>query len=150
MTTTPNLALKQLDSPPAIDAELDVNASLRQLDALCHLAVKDRDLSAPPGSPADGDRYLVAASPTGAWTGKAGKIAIYIGTAWAFQDVREGMRLWVNDEDVLLVYDGAAYRVIGTQAAAVADLSGSPTTTDLKNKVNDLLAKLRASGLLAP
>jgi hypothetical protein len=30
------------------------------------LSVLDRDLAAPPGSPANGARYIVAASPTGA------------------------------------------------------------------------------------
>ena len=34
-----------------------------------HAIFKDRDLATPPGSPAAGDGYLVAAAPTGAWTG---------------------------------------------------------------------------------
>jgi len=32
------------------------NEALRLLDGLVHLSVLDRDLTAPPGSPADGDR----------------------------------------------------------------------------------------------
>lgn len=42
------------------------------------------DLSAPPGSPSSGDRYVVAASPTGAWAGHAKAIAVYSGGAWTF------------------------------------------------------------------
>lgn len=42
------------------------------------------DLSAPPGSPSGGDRYVVAASPTGAWSGHAKAIAVYGGGAWTF------------------------------------------------------------------
>ena len=36
------------------------NEALRLLDGLVQLSVLDRDLTAPPGSPADGDRYIVA------------------------------------------------------------------------------------------
>ena len=35
------------------------NEALRLLDGLVQLSVLDRDLTAPPGSPADGDRYIV-------------------------------------------------------------------------------------------
>ena len=57
-----------------------------------------------------GDLYLVAASPTGDWTGKAGKIALFgaVGT-WYFIDPIEGMEIWVQDEDLKLYYDGAAW-----------------------------------------
>jgi hypothetical protein len=33
------------------------------------LAVLDRHLTAPPASPADGDRYIVASGAAGAWAG---------------------------------------------------------------------------------
>jgi len=150
MTTSPNLALQELDSPPAITAELQVNEALRRLDALVDMRVKDRNLATPPGSPAQGDRYLIDASPTGAWSGQAGKLTYYVGTGWVFVTPQEGKEIWVDDENVKLRYDGSAWLVVGTQAATVADISGTPSTTDLKNKVNDLLASLRASGLLAP
>ena len=48
------------------------------------LYLLDRDLAAPPGSPADGDTCLVAASPTGPWTGHAGEIAFCLDGAWRF------------------------------------------------------------------
>jgi len=150
MTTTPNLALQLLDSPPSITAELDINAGLSRLDALVIPRVKDRDLASPPGSPAQGDRYLIAGSPTGAWSGQAGKFTYYVGTGWIFIAPQEGLELWVDDENVKLRYDGSAWKTVGSQAAAVADLSGSPTTTDLKNKINELLGSLRTAGLLAP
>ncbi len=148
MSTTPNIALPELDSPPAITAELQVNEALRRLDAIVQLSVLDRDLASPPGSPTQGDRYLVASSPTGAWSGQAGKVAYFSGTAWAFVTIADGWRLWVADEGILVVNDGGTLKRIGIQAAAVADLGGTPSTTDLKNKVNELLAALRASGLL--
>ena len=36
------------------------------------LQLVDRDLATPPATPSDGARYIIAASPTGAWTGHAG------------------------------------------------------------------------------
>ena len=41
------------------------NEALRILDGLVQLSVLDRDLTSPPGSPADGDRYIVASGATG-------------------------------------------------------------------------------------
>ena len=37
--------------------------------------VIDADLSAPPGSPSEGDRYIVGPSATGDWSGHDGEIA---------------------------------------------------------------------------
>ncbi len=40
------------------------NEAIRALDAIVQLAVLDRDLAAPPGSPGEGARYIVATGPT--------------------------------------------------------------------------------------
>jgi hypothetical protein len=47
--------------------EVTHNEAFDQLYALVDLYLLDRDLTAPLGGPVDGDTYLVAASPTGAW-----------------------------------------------------------------------------------
>jgi Protein of unknown function (DUF2793) len=70
MTTTPNLGITYIDSGIP-QPEVTHNDAVRMLDALAHLVVQDRDLATPPGSPADGQRWIVAASPTGAWAGHA-------------------------------------------------------------------------------
>ena len=105
---TTNLALPFLVAAQA-QKHVTHNAALQALDAVVMLSVLDRDLAAPPGTPADGARYLVAAAPTGLWTGQAGKIAAYQDGAWAFYTVKEGWLCWVADEDLALVYDGAAW-----------------------------------------
>ena len=46
--------------------EVTHNDAIRALDALVQLIVQDRDLASPPGSQSDGQRWIVAASPTGA------------------------------------------------------------------------------------
>ena len=111
--TTPKLGLTELAAAQALP-EARVNENIRWMEFFATGGgVKDRNLATPPGSPADGDAYLVAASATGAWSGQSGKVALYINTAWAFAPAIEGMRLYVNDEDVTIVYDGSAWAPLG-------------------------------------
>ena len=63
MDLTPNLALP-LIAPDQAQKHLTHNEALRVLDALVHLRVIDRDLTAPPINPAEGDRYIIAAGAT--------------------------------------------------------------------------------------
>ena len=85
------------------------NEALRLLDCIVMLSVKDRDLSAPPGSPADGDRYVVAASGSGAWAGKDARIAEYRDGAWVFHVPRAGWTAFVEDEAVAIVFNGSGW-----------------------------------------
>lgn len=75
-----------------------------------HLSVKDRDLSAPPVSPAHGDTYIVGAAPTGDWATHADDVAIYntFGTAgWVFAAPRLGWLCYIEDEQKLSVFKTA-------------------------------------------
>ncbi|KUP90574.1 DUF2793 domain-containing protein [Tritonibacter horizontis] len=85
------------------------NEALRILDGLVQLSVLDRDLTAPPGSPADGDRYIVASGGTGDWAGWDLNVALFTDGAWLRLPPRTGWRAWVEDEGLLLVYDGAGW-----------------------------------------
>ncbi len=76
MTRTPNLNLPYLDAAQA-QKHVTHNDALRILDALVQPAVLSRVLTTPPGTPAEGDRYIVAASATGAWVGQDGKVAAW-------------------------------------------------------------------------
>lgn len=85
----------------------------RALDALLACSVLDKDLVTPPGSPADGDMYIVAASPTGAWTGHAKAIAYWDATAaaWFFYTPIEGFVAWVADEALGYRYHSGSWSV---------------------------------------
>lgn len=74
-----------------------------------HLSVKDRDLATPPGSPAAGDTYIVAASPTGAWASYATHVAIWDGTAWQFATPRAGWVAFIEDETKLSAFYSSAW-----------------------------------------
>lgn len=119
---TPDLANGQAN------AHLTVNEAVGILDAHVHLAVKDRDLATPPGSPTTGDRYLIATSPTGAWAGQANAITVYLNGAWKFATPKEGWTCWVDDEDLWLRHDGSAWTAI-VDFASSASLTASTTQT---------------------
>lgn len=64
-----------------------------------HLSVKDRNLSAPPGSPVAGDTYIVGSAPSGAWAGKTNQVAVWSGSAWVFGVPRTGWVAYIEDEE---------------------------------------------------
>jgi hypothetical protein len=131
MADSPHLALPYLEAAQA-QKHVTHNEALRALDALVMLAVQDRDLAAPPGSPSEGDRYLVASGATAAWSGKDGNIAAWQDGAWSFHTPQEGWRAWIADEDILLVFNGASWAGAATQNAA---LLGVNTSADSTNKL---------------
>lgn len=124
MTTTPILGLTELASGQAVP-ETTVNENTRWVEFFgAGGKVLDRGLVAQPASPADGDAYLLTATPTGTnWSGQGGKIALRISTAWEFKTPKEGMRLYVADEDITIVYDGSAWSTLGGGATSLDGLS---------------------------
>lgn len=97
--TTPKLQMPELVVGQA-GKELTHNQALAVLDQLAQAVVVDKDLTAPPGSPANGSMYIVAAGATGAWSGKSGKLAYWLTTvaAWTFITPADGWSVWVADE----------------------------------------------------
>jgi hypothetical protein len=141
MSTLPQTGATELTVGQATP-ETAVNEMGYHLDAgHTRSIIEDRDLTAPPGSNADGARYLVKATATGAWAGKDGKLAISVGTnasnGWLFQTVAvEGFRLRIRDEDIEIEYNGSAWVTIpGSNALTEATDSqvwtGSSTTTGM-------------------
>jgi hypothetical protein len=98
------------------------NEALRGLDALVQIGVLDKNLTAPPGSPADGDRYIPATGATGEWSGKDGQIAAWQDNAWMFYTPRAGWLAYITGEDLFFVHDGADW-----SAFPANDLGGTST-----------------------
>ena len=74
-----------------------------------HLSVKDRDLTAPPGGPTEGDSYIVGPAATGAWATHDGKVAFWSGSAWVFGIPRIGWVAYVEDEEKLIAYKSGGW-----------------------------------------
>lgn len=87
--------------------QTQINAAIDGLD--WQESIKDKDLTTPPGSNSEGDRYIVAANPTGAWADKSGQIAEYRSGSWVFFPPNEGFCCLAEDEDVEYVYNGSAW-----------------------------------------
>ncbi|WP_108485418.1 DUF2793 domain-containing protein [Oceaniglobus ichthyenteri] len=139
--TTTNLLLPYILAAQA-QKHVTHNEALRLLDGLVQLSVLDRDLAAPPAGPADGDRYIVASGGTGDWAGWDLNVALWTDGTWLRLPPRTGWRAWIEDEDLLLVYDGATW--IGTTPAALQNLAllGLGTAADAANPFS---AKLNAA-----
>jgi hypothetical protein len=90
-------------------AGVDNNWAL--LDALVQTNVLSASTTAPPGSPATGDRYVVPASASGAWSGHTNKFAIYTGAAWVLVTPLEGWTTYVRDTDETLLFDGTNWQL---------------------------------------
>jgi hypothetical protein len=138
MTLTPNLNLPYIIAAQA-QKHVTHNEAIRTLDALVQLTVLSRAVAAPPASPLDGARYLVAAAATGAWIGQSGKIAAFQDNSWSFFTPLEGWTAWVADEDKLIAYDGAGWVMAGggggTASVNPTPLIGVNTTADTTNRL---------------
>lgn len=112
MTTTPNLVLAYIASSQA-QKEVTHNAALNDLDFLAKASVIDYTLATPPSSPNTGDAYIIAASPTGAWTGFANCLAGYYG-GWSIKTPVAGWVVWTRNGNHLLYYTGSAWALLTT------------------------------------
>ncbi|MEJ1158009.1 DUF2793 domain-containing protein [Prosthecomicrobium sp. N25] len=152
MTVTPRLALPLIEAAQA-QKHVTHNEALDALDALVQAVVQDRDLAAPPSSPAEGNAWIVAAAPTGAWAGRAGQIAVWLAGAWTFLPPGTGWRVWVADEARLFVWTGSVWQDLVAAALAATTalqnvaLLGIGTTADATNplaaKINKALFSAR-------
>lgn len=139
---TANLALPYLAAAQA-QKHVTHNEALRLLDAIVQLSVLSRTLSAPPDSPSDGDRYIVATEASGGWSGKTGLVAAFLDGAWEFLEPRPGWLAWIEAEDKLLVYAGdsvgwndfAAAFLTAARLAAGVPLAGVNTAADDTNRL---------------
>lgn len=114
---------------------LELMRKWRAEDLLLQCVVISR-LSTPPGSPVDGDSYIVAASPTGAWVGHATHLARWSTkiAAWEFIVPKEGWEAHVVAETTKLSFiSGAWVKTTGLTGAAgrIAISAGANPVADL-------------------
>ena len=103
---------------------------LRALDQSTPVfSVLDKTLTAPPGSPANGDAHIVAASPTGAWVGRDGFVAVWTtnnpgtpGGLWEFYEPTDGVLAYNVANDTFY------YSLAGVWTALAAGGGGGSST----------------------
>src|SRR5581483_1062712 len=95
------------------------NEAMTLLDTLVQLSVLDKDLSSPPGSPAEGDCYIVKPAGAGAWTGWDNRVVRFIDGAWRSylpgSGAGAGWMAYVVDEAAIYVFNGATWVAAGVQ-----------------------------------
>jgi hypothetical protein len=103
--------------------------------------VLTRGLTAPPSSPAEGQRWVVKATGTGAWADHNNAIAAWQDGAWQFSVPQTGWVTFVADEGTLLVWNGTAWGDFFSTVTAIQNLAllGIGATAD---STNVLSAKL--------
>jgi hypothetical protein len=136
MTDTSNLGLPCIEGNQA-QKHVTHNDALRILDTLVQLAVLDRDLTAPPGSPTEGQRWIVKTGATGAWAGHANAVAAWQDGVWQFSTPKLGWVAFVVDEAALVVWNGSAWGdYFSTVAIQNLSMLGVGTTADTTNRVS--------------
>lgn len=97
--STPNVGIPYVPQG-TLDPAAGLNLSLDVIDALLQTAVIELGRNAPPGSPADGDMYIVGIG-TGAWAGQDDNLARYVaeGTFWQFYTAGSQISIILNQDD---------------------------------------------------
>ncbi len=121
MAKTPHLNLPFISAAQA-QKHVTHNEALKALDAIIHLSVLDRDLSTPPTSPNEGDRYIVANGASDDWGGQDLKVAAFQDGSWEFYTPNTGWLAWVADEASLVGWDGSSW-VISSASAGGTNLN---------------------------
>jgi hypothetical protein len=112
MTTSPRLAMAYIATSQA-QKEVTHNDALNDIDFLAQPSVISRSLTTPPTSPNSGDTYIIAASPTGAWSGYGGSLAAYY-SGWKFKTPKTGWIVWSVADNKYLYYTGSAWSAIAS------------------------------------
>lgn len=114
----PNLG-KMISAATGDPFDVDFRKLLRAIDVLLQGAVISRTLTAPPGSPANGDRYVVGAGPTGAWATYGGAIAVWTtdnpaapSGEWEFYVPKTGWLVYSLADAAFYAYSGSAWAVL--------------------------------------
>ncbi|WEK48507.1 MAG: DUF2793 domain-containing protein [Candidatus Kaistia colombiensis] len=105
---TAHLELPYL-APSQAQKHVTHNEALRRLDGLVHLAVESVGALSAPGSPVEGERHLLAASPTGDWAGHGGDLAVFADGAWWFATPEIGWLAYDKASETLLVLKVAGW-----------------------------------------
>lgn len=137
MENSDNLQLPYI-APSQAQKHVTHNEAIRALDAILQLSVVNRALSAPPGSPQKGERYIVGAGATGEWASQDNSIAAYQDGAWAFYPPVKGWRAWIEAESIIVVWDGASWISANSGAENVnpTPFVGVNATADATNRLH--------------
>jgi len=135
--TTPRAALPELSQSQSLK-EVTHNMALRIIEALCVGGVESLSVTAPPGSPTDGQIWIVGTSATGAWAGQDKKLAHFTNGAWAFYAAQASWNFWVTDIGMRYRFDGTNWvssDPVQEGLAATGNSAGTAATVNVVRMV---------------
>lgn len=127
--TTARLALPLIATGQA-QKELAHSEGMIRLDALVQPVVQQVGLNTPPGSPTDGQAWIVGPSPTGAWAAQANNLAQRAGGAWRFYTRFDGLSVWDNTTDAVWHWNGTAWAVLVPRIIDASAVYDPPSLID--------------------
>jgi hypothetical protein len=132
--------------------EITHNEALLLLDAVVGCLVERRDLVSPPGTPAEGQCWIVPAGATQDWEGRTDQIAIWTAGGWRFLAPPEGAIVFVKLGRERLRWFGGVWladALSGAPGAAVANPAGGSTVdSEARLALNAVLDRMRTLGLI--
>lgn len=151
--------------PGQMNREVTLNSALQMADAMMSPVVESAPAVSPPNLPTHGQCFAVAAGATGGWAGHDGDIATWSEGSWLFIGVPEGAAFRVRNNGVPVVRTATGWE-IGTvrgdrvaiggvavvqaqQAAISAPSAGTTVDAQARTAIGQILAALRAHGLIA-
>lgn len=101
----------------------ELMAMWRALDALIQLSVISHTTGSPPGTPSDGDCYIVGPDATGDWSGQSGNVARYstLLSAWEFYVPNNGWIAYSNELAAHLKFQASAWSPLLDSAGPVEE-----------------------------
>ncbi len=134
MSETANLSLPFIAAAQA-QKHVTHNEALLKLDALVQLAVLTRGFSSPPADPEEGARYLIATPASDDWSGHENAIAAFQDGAWNIFAPEQGWRLWIADEEKLLVFANGGWTSLDREITQTSRLGISAGADDYNRLV---------------
>lgn len=85
------------------------------------LSVIDRVQTGPPRRPGVGHRYIVASPAEDEWAGQEGRVAVWVGDAWAFLNPIDGLTAWDEDAAESVQYAASAWAPVTGGSTTIYD-----------------------------
>ena len=163
---TPKTGLRGVDAGQS-GANVLYNESMNRIDSLV-LNIINARLDTPPGSPAEGETYVIGTSPTGVWIGHDNEIATYF-SGWLYTTPLEGVTVYNQGTNLLNIFNGSTWDLVSAITILTDSSGGSANDTiavitdvnnagsadlaptqdaiaDLAAKVNEILTELKKRG----
>lgn len=135
----PGLGLYAFWTPGSDGWDAQMDGNLRTLSVLVQASVLDRVASLP-GSPSDGDIYLLTSGANDK------QIALRDNGAWVYLVPAEGWQIWVKDEDIYYHYDGTNWIAAADASSRVAKAGDTMTGSLTINVAADALLLISDGG----